>query len=187
MVVKFEMKALDAEARLLSVKQLAEYYKLVRRLSDLLALEGCTEVEGDDGDDDEAQGLGRAAPNLGPNAKLTECVICCTETSNSILPCDHRICETCERRWVRKRLMCPFCRTKFRSVREIRNCAWHLSEFSETALRIDLDNLHGQLALFWKTCGYTIATESRMASYEKAGRRINVVRDEEDDLVVSNA
>ena len=178
MVVKFEMKAPDAEARLLSVKQLAEYYKLVRRLSDLLALEGCTDVEGDD--DDEAQGLGS-------NATLTECIICCTETSNSILPCDHRICETCERRWVRKRLMCPFCRTKFRSVREIRNCAWHLSEFSETALRTDLDHLHGQLALFWKTCGYTIATESIMASYEKAGRRINVVRDEDDDLVVSNA
>lgn len=176
-VIKFEMEGgtIDSRVpdRLLTVRDFAEYYTLVRRLSDLLALNmECSEGNGLD-------------TTPGPT-QLAECVICCTETSNSILPCNHRICESCERRWVRKRLKCPFCRTKFKSVKQIRNCAWHLSEFSQAELREDLEDLFAKLDQFWKSCGYTTATEDTLALFEPVGRRINMTQDE-DDFVVSKS
>ena len=174
-IIKFEMhdrNGAAAHSHLLSVREFAKYYTLVRRLSDLLALERlqCGAVD--------------ALPHESKQT-LTECVICCDESSNSILPCNHRICEGCERRWVRKQLVCPFCKTRFQSANEIRNSAWHLPEFSEEDLHSDLVNLFAQIEQFWENCagdagGYIGET---MSLYAPLGRRI-IVTTEDDDFVV---
>jgi len=157
--------------KLVSIRDFALYYTLVRRLSDLLALKKL-EVADED--------LGACSAQLN---SLTECIICCNETSNSILPCNHRICETCERHWVRKRLECPFCRTRFKSVKEIRNCSWNLSEFSATELQHDLETLNNQIGQFWKSCRFIAIDEDveTIGTYEAVGRGINVALVEEEE------
>ena len=179
-VIKFEMegrgKELAEPDRLLTVRYFAEYYKLVRRLSDLLTL-ACAEQDGD----------GLTASAFGPAGPfhLAECVICYTEKSSSILPCNHRICESCESRWVRKRLQCPFCRTSFKSVKQIQNCAWNLSEFSSAEVHKDIDELWSKLEEFWTSCGYLTTLEDRMALFEPVKRQIKMTKDDV-GWVVSN-
>jgi len=178
-VVKFDLNdggGTRTLSRLLSVRDFAKYYTLVRRLSDLLALE-------------RLQCGAFDAPSPTQPTKLTECVICCDETSNSILPCNHRICESCERRWVRKQLVCPFCKTRFRSSNEVRNCAWHLPEFSEKELHSDLVELYSQIEQFWDSSAYNVVEkeEDINASYEPVGRLIKLSQNEDEDFVVSKA
>lgn len=164
--------SLESTARILSVRDFSKYYTLVRRLSDLMVLEqrGRIAIGGDD------DGL--------KATHLTDCVICYNEVSNSILPCNHRICESCERKWVRKRLICPFCRTKFSNVKQIKNCAWHLPQFSETELKSDISSLQCQLESFWLGCSFDMATTDLMGAYEQVARGIEVRQDHE-DLVVT--
>jgi hypothetical protein len=173
--IKFELQhgtGVPAPSPLLSVRDFAKYYTLVRRLSDLLALERLRCGKSDAAISESTQ-------------RLTECVICCDEASNSILPCSHRICESCERRWVRKQLVCPFCKTRFQSAKEIRNCAWLLPEFSEEELHRDLVDVYGQIEKFWENCPCNNVVENNtILSYVPVGRRIKVTTDD-DDLLVS--
>lgn len=167
----------EISARILSVRDFSKYYTLLRRLSDLMALEQRGgELVFFQNDDDSL---------VLKASQLTDCVICCNEVSNSILPCNHRICESCERKWVRKRLECPFCRTKFKNVKQIRNCAWHLTEFSESELQNDISSLYCQLESFWRGCRFGTATKDLMGAYEQVDRCI-VISEEHDDLVVTN-
>ena len=174
MIIKFELQDLrnaPAPTQLLSVRDFAKYYTLVRRLSDLLALER----------------LQCSKSDAATTQRLTECIICCDEASNSILPCSHRICETCERRWVRKQLVCPFCSTRFQSAKEIRNCAWHLPEFSAEELHRDIVDVYVQIEKFWENCRkYDGVDNNTILSYVYVGRRIKVTTDD-DDLLVSKA
>ena len=178
MIIAFELQdgtGATAPFQLLSVRDFAKYYTLVRRLSDLLALEQLQ------------RGKSEAATSESTQ-RLSECVICCDEASNSILPCNHRICESCERRWVRKQLVCPFCKTRFQSAKEIRSCAWHLPEFSEEELHRDLVDVYDQIEKLWENCFCNDVFEQHdtILSYIPVGRRIKVTTDD-DDLIVSKA
>ena len=152
--------------RFLTVKDFAEYYTIVRRLSDLLVLELPKHV---------SDGLSASASRA---SQLTACVICFDESSSSILPCNHRLCESCERRWVRTRLKCPFCRASFKSVKQIRRGAWCLAELSQAELCKDINELYSMLEKFWTSCEYATALKRRMASYEPVERQINVTKDD---------
>jgi hypothetical protein len=165
---------LETDSRILSVRDFSKYYTLVRRLSDLMALEQRDGAVF--GNDDDRLAL--------KATQLTDCVIGCNEVSNSILPCNHRICESCERKWVRKRLVCPFSRTKFSNVNQIRNCAWHLTEFSETELKSDISSLQYQLEEFWRGCKFSMAATGLLGAFEQVDRCITI-RQEYDDLVVT--
>jgi hypothetical protein len=85
--------------------------------------------------------------------------------------------------------VCPFCKTRFQSAREIRNGAWHLPEFSEEELHRDLVDIYVQIEKFWENCvnnpvvGYS---SDAILSYVPVGRRIKVTTDD-DDLIVSKA
>lgn len=176
-VMKFEMRsANETSVRIVQYHEFCRCYTLLRRLSDLLALQ--RRVGGD------ATTMGERTATR--SSKLSDCSICCDETSNSILPCGHAICEICELSWVRKRLECPFCRTKFPSVRAIRNNAWHLSEYSEKDLDIEVADLYYQIAMFWNNCAFGV-DQAMLSSYEQADRCVRVNLEEENGYILVDA
>jgi Zinc finger, C3HC4 type (RING finger) len=84
---------------------------------------------------------------------LDECVICLDKTEDSVLTCcSHALCSDCERRWVRKRLCCPFCRKAFSSVQEAVQAQWQLSVAAvpiEQVLK-DVYCLEKKIQSFWR-------------------------------------
>jgi Zinc finger, C3HC4 type (RING finger) len=137
----------DDTFRLVSVRDFSRYYTIVRRLSDLYASQKCQDSTDTEGESNLDSSVRRVPWN--------DCVICCDQPSNSVLPCcSNCICDQCEIQWVRKRLACPFCRTKFTSIRQVRNSGWHISDLSENELQGDIDRLLKQLEEFWLTCSY---------------------------------
>lgn len=84
---------------------------------------------------------------------LDECVICFDKTEDSVLTCcSHALCSDCERRWVRKRLRCPFCRNAFSSVKEAVQAQWQLSVDVipiEQVLK-DVHCLEKKIQSFWR-------------------------------------
>lgn len=167
------------EVRIVPFPKFYKFYTLVRRLSDLLALQ---QRRGYD-----VTSNGDAATSIQHSVKLVaECAICLDETPSSIFPRGHCVCESCERKWVRRHLTCPFCRAKFSSVQDIRNNAWLLSEFSAIGLDIDVAHLYSQINIFWKSCDYRVGRES-LSSYEQADRSVAVELEEEEDFVIASA
>jgi hypothetical protein len=121
------------------------------------------------------------------NSYLPECVICCSETSHLILPCCHRLCESCEERWVRSKLACPFCRKKYSSFRQIEMNTWHLTEFSNEDLDHDINHLRHQLRTFWneKKC-YVGDGNFCIDIYEKVPRSTEMCDDDDFVTIMKN-
>jgi hypothetical protein len=121
------------------------------------------------------------------NSNLPECVICCSETCHLILPCGHRLCESCEERWVRSKLACPFCRKKYSSFRQIQENTWLLSEFSNEDLDHDINNLRHQLQTFWKENKCFVGDERFcIGLYEKVARSTEICDDEDFVKITKN-
>lgn len=83
-----------------------------------------------------------------------ECVVCCDRKEYYVLMCcSHALCADCEKRWVRKRLHCPFCRQSFSSVREAAQTEWQLSVSAIPTEHIlkDVKCLEQKIQEFWKT------------------------------------
>jgi hypothetical protein len=93
---------------------------------------------------------------------------------NAILPCGHALCEACEKRWVRKRLVCPFCRHRYSSAKQVASGGYHVAEWSESDLDSDIAALDEQVREFWKTvqCNQPTSTskEALLATYLPAKR-----------------
>jgi Zinc finger, C3HC4 type (RING finger) len=87
------------------------------------------------------------------SSRLDDCVICLDKTEDSVLTCcSHALCSDCERRWVRKRLCCPFCRKAFSSVQEAVQAQWQLNIDVvplEQVLK-DVQYLEKKLQSFWR-------------------------------------
>lgn len=86
------------------------------------------------------------------NNQLHDCVICLEKTEDSVLfCCSQAICTDCERRWVRKRLRCPFCRQSFSSVKEAVQTQWQLSSAIPVEQVVqDVECLGKKIHAFWE-------------------------------------
>lgn len=80
---------------------------------------------------------------------VKECMICLSESEARVLPCFHTICETCERRWVKKRLSCPFCRHRFSNFKKIHQSGWQLEEWKQTDVEKDIKNIEDEVNELW--------------------------------------
>lgn len=161
---------------LLTPVQFSMYYALVCRLADLLALSRAHR------ETPHADSLPLDPQPLG------ECLICLSDSENAILPCGHKLCEACEKRWVRKRLVCPFCRHRFSSARQVQSDGYHMAEWSEPALESDITTLDTQILEFWATIrssqpGST-QRQALMETYVAAPRMMRVSSERDGFLVV---
>lgn len=84
-----------------------------------------------------------------------ECSICMDKPEHSVLNCcSQGLCQDCEKRWVRKRLRCPFCRTSFRSVRDAVQTQWQLNVSAVPILKHvqdDIECLEHKIGQFWNS------------------------------------
>lgn len=112
----------------LSVAELARLYALGRHVMELKAtLQYST-----------------TTTSIAEQNNIAWCPICYTEKENAQLPCGHGLCETCEARWVARKLTCPFCRTRFGSAAARQG--WSITEFNpqqpQSDIQTTLDRMH---------------------------------------------
>lgn len=56
-----------------------------------------------------------------------ECQICMARPQDTVLPCLHGVCSTCEAKWVETHYDCPFCRQKYTNQRRRKKDQWNVS------------------------------------------------------------
>jgi Ring finger domain len=80
-----------------------------------------------------------------------ECTICWSNLEASVLPCcRHSLCSECETRWVRKKLVCPFCRTQFPNRRAVNRTTWELTTWDlQEELETEIQAIQKQIDSFW--------------------------------------
>ena len=86
------------------------YLKLLRRLVQLVELDDGSlpaHEEMNDGQDDE-------------------CGICMARPQDTVLPCLHGVCTSCEERWVEIHMDCPFCRQQYTNQRRRKKDQWQV-------------------------------------------------------------
>jgi hypothetical protein len=118
----------------LSLFQFCKVYHLVQRLADLHELR-------------------KSMTKNKAMSKVPEtCGVCCHEEANVVLPCDHRVCDSCKEKWVQKHLACPFCRTQFSgktTSNDVHKIGQQLPDLSPAELETDISKLVHQLRMFW--------------------------------------
>jgi hypothetical protein len=164
---------------LLSPAQFSVYYGLVCRLADLLALSRMHH---------EKLSPAAAAAMTREGPEISTCLICQNNSENAILPCGHALCEACEKRWVRKRLVCPFCRHRYSSAKQVASGGYHVAEWSESDLDSDIAALDEQVREFWKTvqCNQPTSTskEALLATYLPAKRTLRFLSEQDGFIVI---
>lgn len=103
------------------------------------------------------------------NRIASECSICMDRPEDSVMTCcSHAICHGCEKRWVRRRLRCPFCRQSFSSVKQAVNTQWELmsdSPVSVEHIRKDIRCLEDHMYQFWQKARAGEQDDSKLASF----------------------
>jgi hypothetical protein len=183
---------------LLSPLQFSIYYGLVCRLADLLALSSVSSVhhpkllcsvlvagaQASDNSNDAA------LESFQDGTAISKCLICQNNSENAILPCGHALCESCEKRWVRARLTCPFCRHQYSSAKEVASDGYHLAEFSESDLDNDIAVLNTRVKEFWKTVkrNQPMGTNkgALLATYTPAPRTIRFLPEQDGFIVIGH-
>lgn len=119
---------------------------------------------------------------------ISTCLICQNNSENAILPCGHALCEACEKRWVRARLTCPFCRHQYASAKEIASDGYHVAEWSESDLDNDIAALNARVTEFWKTVkrNQPLSTnrDALLATYVSAPRTIRFLPEQDGFVVI---
>ena len=96
-----------------------------------------------------------------------ECAICMDEPEDLVLECcSHALCRRCEKRWVRKRLRCPFCRQSFSSVKQAVTTQWDLSVTAVPVdqIRNDIHSLEQKIYQFWISARAGKQNDTELAS-----------------------
>ena len=93
------------------------YMRLLRRLSQLSELCGSISRE---------SSCNETEPDVAEN--LHECKICMLRPQDTVLPCLHGVCSSCEEKWVETHMDCPFCRTRYMNQRRRKREQWQVSE-----------------------------------------------------------
>jgi hypothetical protein len=180
---------------LLSPAQFSIYYGLVCRLADLLALSSLhnpklpySVVGGGAQANDKSSYAALETPRDG--TEISTCLICENNSENAILPCGHALCEACEKRWVRERLVCPFCRHQYSSAKQVAAGGYHVAEWSESDLDNDIAALDAQVKEFWKTvkCNQPMSTnkDALLAKYVPAPRTIRFLPEQDGFIVIEH-
>ena len=117
----------------LSVAELGRLYALGRHVMELEATQHSTAT---------------TSSNSNEQDDIAWCHICYTEKENAQLPCGHGLCETCEARWVARKLTCPFCRTRYGSGAAARQ-GWNITEFNPQQLQSDIQTTLDRMHRLW--------------------------------------
>jgi hypothetical protein len=184
---------------LLSPVQFSIHYGLVCRLADLLALSGLYHPKqlsssvvavGAAQAKDKSSNVALETPTRDGIEEISTCLICANNSENAILPCGHALCEACEKRWVRARLLCPFCRHQYSSAQQVVSGGYHVAEWSESDLDYDIAALNAQIMEFWGTvkCHQPITTnkDALLATYIAVPRTIRFLPEEDGFIVIEH-
>jgi hypothetical protein len=175
---------------LLSPLQFSIYYGLVCRLADLLVLSSLHHPKQVSSSVVVAGGSDAALETHRNGTEISTCLICQDNSENAILPCGHSLCESCEMRWVRARLVCPFCRHQYSSAKEVSSNGYHVAAWSESDLDNDIATLDARVKEFWKTvkCKQPMSTskDALLATYVPVPRTIRFLPEQDGFIVIEH-
>lgn len=77
--------------------------------------------------------------------------ICWVNVEATVLPCcRHSLCSECEAKWVRKKLHCPFCRTRFPNRRAVKRNTWELTKWDfHEEVEAEIQTIQDKIDSFW--------------------------------------
>ena len=111
------------------------------------------------------------------------CQICFESPADSILDCEHSLCEQCEKRWCERTLVCPYCRKRFRNTRDLKRDGWHVAECSKEDLLCELRRLKQRVAEFWRQALVASPPTFESSEYIEFGKSITPPSTVADDFV----
>ena len=92
--------------------------------------------------------------------------VMCHLHENAQLPCGHGLCECCEKRWVARKLTCPFCRERFVSAKQLARQGWNITEFHVDQLDKDIQSTQDQINKAWEEVTEWRQMQSQGANHE---------------------
>lgn len=98
--------------------------KLIRRLSQLVDLDDTLSFHSSQESVSEAVD---ESDDNGDEFIRDECGICMARPQDTVLPCLHGVCSSCEAKWVETHQDCPFCRKRFTNQRRRKKDQWQVS------------------------------------------------------------
>ena len=119
-----------------------------------------------------------------PTRKNDECLICLNQDRNTVvLSCSHGLCSKCAKRWVSRRLKCPFCRHDF-SKKDVTTSQWELLEWQAEDVEKDVARLQGTLTDFWNNLNLSSISAELLSGYVSKGRTICKIEEKGDMILV---
>ena len=151
------MRPQQSSPGLLAVGRFVKLYTLLSRYADLILL------------------LTMEYPS--EHRKDDACLICLDDNSPMVvLSCSHHLCVKCSKRWVSKKLQCPFCRQSF-SRWQVTKSQWELLQWNPDDVKRDVRWMQERLVEFLSTIDFT-GPATGLDGYLTQGR---MIREEDND------
>lgn len=96
------------------------YLKLLRRLSHFVELDDSLSVHSSEDD------ISTNSDSDDEDVVRDECAICMSRPQDTVLPCLHGVCSSCEAKWVETHMDCPFCRKQYKNPRRRKRDQWQV-------------------------------------------------------------
>lgn len=165
---------------------------MLQELTYLLSLQSVRRDICDESDEMHlpCHGHAQSDPLPSSDGEQLDCTICWSNVKASVLPCcRHSLCSECESRWVRKKLICPFCRTQFPSRKAVKCSSWELTKWDyQEELEKEIETIQKKIDSFWLSFAErkpSIGSIVREMSYIEVPRRLAITDDHScSDLVV---
>lgn len=90
------------------------YLKLLRRLAHLVEIDDSCSVQ-------------TTPETTLEKESHNECGICMARPQDTVLPCLHGVCSSCEKQWVETHKDCPFCRQQYKNAHRRKRDQWQVS------------------------------------------------------------
>lgn len=156
---------------ILTVQAFVDIYTVLLRYFELLS--AMKHDDASDGNDN----------NNGPRHT---CLICLNEDSDVVvLSCTHSLCSTCHKRWVTRKLTCPFCRHTFHQRSASLN-QWEMLEWKEKDAAKDVIRLEAILEKEWNGLDFSSNCINLLIPYQPITRTI-AVREQGGILMIEGA
>jgi hypothetical protein len=128
-----------------------------------------------------------SASNPPPGGQPGECTICWGNHEATVLPCcRHSLCSECEVKWVRKKLVCPFCRTRFPNRKAVKRNTWELTTWDlQEEVETEIQTIQEKIDSFWIPFVERKPSTGRLGrEYIEVPRRIAITDDSLSEVVI---
>lgn len=99
-----------------------------------------------------------------------------------VLSCSHCLCTECYKKWVSRRLNCPFCREDFHR-RTVNKNQWEVLEWQVKDAIGDIYDLEAKLGKAWESIEFSSTNDELIVAYAQMMRTIGLQEDDDGTII----